>query len=492
MPAMPVLSIIRQSLICRVGLRGKASLAALLCACLGLWPAIVPAADPSHNFTPAALEWHPCDPLGYQCANLQVPLDYNQPAGELLTLALKRRPSNAPERKIGTVFIEPGGPGGSGVQSVPFFASMLSKDVLDYFDIVGFDPRGVGQSQALGCSANITFYFGNDLASINDPATDQAARDYARGCANDPVLAQMGTLNVVRDLDVLRRAVGDDKLTYFGVSYGTEVGIVYADMFPDKVRAMIIDGVVNPAQSGRDILINQAVVWNEALENFFKWCAARANCEIGPDPRLRFQDVLESARNKPAMAELNGRSFAISTGWVTLASVLAVYDPQGYDGLARNLANALKGDWTAYQQGLPAFGASGAPAAAVWVTCMDQPLADGPEFESLVKEAAARAPMTGAVAANINRPCAYLPVPPTPVPGNYAAKGSPTIMVWGTTGDPATPYISSVQVARQLSNAALFTLEADVHTAMGHNECVIREQSDYLLTGQVSDGKRVC
>lgn len=470
----------------------RVALAGLLWLCAGAGPATAGATNLSDAFKPAPINWQACEPSDYQCGHLHVPLDYRQPAGATLSLAVKRRPANLPQRKIGTVFIEPGGPGGSGVESLPVFASAVSQDILDYFDLVGFDPRGVGASNQLKCSAAITFYFGNDLALPNDPATDQAARLYARECGQDPVLAHMGTLNVVRDLDVLRRAAGDEKLTYFGVSYGTEVGIAYANMFPQRVRAMIIDGVVNPAQSGKAILINQAVAWNEALEKFFNWCAGTASCALAPDPRARYLQVLEQARAKPAMAQLNGQPFPVSTGWVTLASVLAVYDPQGYEGLARSLANALNGDWSAYQQALPAFGASGAPAAAVWVTCMDQPLAAGAEFEALVKEAATRAPLTGAVAANINRPCAYLPVNPTPVPQDYSAVGSPTIMVWGTTGDPATPYLSSVQVTRQLHNAALFTLEADVHTAMGHNACVIQEQSDYLLTAQVSDGKRVC
>lgn len=468
------------------------ALAGLLSVLTILWPAMAKAADASDAFKPANINWQACEPSGYQCGHLQVPLDYSQPASATLNLALKRRPANQPKRKIGTLFIEPGGPGGSGVDSLPMFATAVSQDILDYFDMVGFDPRGVGASEQLKCSTDITFYFGNDLAMPNDPATDQAARAYAQQCGNDPMLAHMGTLNVARDLDVLRRAVGDQKLTYFGVSYGTEVGIVYANMFPDRVRAMIIDGVVNPAQSGSDILINQAIAWNEALEKFFDWCKRTANCALAPDPRARYLEVLQRARTAPAMAELGERSFPISTGWVTLASVLAVYDPKGYQGLADTLARALDDDWSAYQQGLPAFGASGAPAAAVWVTCMDQPLAAGADFVSLVQEATRRAPLTGAVAANINRPCAYLPVAPTPVPNNYLGKGSPTIMVWGTTGDPATPYLSSVQVTRQLHDAALFTLEADVHTAMGHNACVVQEQSDYLLTAQVSDGKRVC
>lgn len=450
------------------------------------------------------LLWQACAPVGYQCATLNVPLTYTDPSSGTVALALKRLPATNARERIGTLFIEPGGPGGSGVQALPEFVAGVSADVRQRFDVVGFDPRGVGQSVLLldgepeiahqACRDDIALYFAHDLTQTDtpNPSLDEAARDYATRCAHDPLLAHMGTLNVVRDLDQLRQATGDAALTYLGVSYGTEVGILYAHTYPERVRAMIIDGVVNPAIPGERILIDQAAAWNGALDAFFQWCDSREDCPLKPDARSAFLQVLERARQQPAAASVHEKPFGLSAGWITLGAVMSVYDPAGFPGLAQQLHNALQGDWSGFQQGLSAFAESGAAASAVWVTCLDQPLPTGSGFDALLAEAVRRAPLTGALAANINRPCAHLPVPASPVPPDYRAAGSPTIMVWGTTGDPATPYVNSVQVVKQLENAALYTLESARHTAMGANECVIRLQSDYLLHARLPEGKRVC
>lgn len=467
----------------RIRLAGLLGLAVALSACDGNQGEAESGANKNHAatvFPVVAPVWQACDtvfpgdagvassPDGhYECAIVQTPLDYAEAHGKTLDLALRRRVADDPRRRIGSLFIEPGGPGGPGVDAVPDFASKLSEELRQRFDIIGFDPRGVSRtrpsglpagSPALQCGGGLGVYFSQDLADIRPGASAvlaSAAAAYAQTCQSDPVMPHMGTMNVVRDLEVLRRAVGDAELTYLGVSYGTEVGILYADMYPAHVRAMIIDGVVNPAHGGEDILVSQAVGWQKGLEAFFVWCKENAGqCLISADPEGGFRQMQALAHSQPATLDYKGGPITLSSGWVTLLSVL------------------------------------------VWTSCMDQPLRRGDAYEAMVTRAAAAAPLTGAVQANINRPCAYLPVDPDPVRRDYKAQGSPAIMVWGSTGDPATPYQNSQDAVAQLSNASLFTFVANQHVAMGggpeRKACVVDVQSEYLLTAVLKPQAAPC
>lgn len=466
------------------------------------------------DWTPPATQEQAQAEANYDCAILQVPMDYLDTSGKTLDLALRRRPADGPGAKIGSIVIEPGGPGGSGVDAVGKFADSLSPEVRARFDIVGFDPRGVGLtrptqaragSPALPCGGDLARYFAGDLAdtrAANTRLLDEAARTYAQSCAQDEILPLMGTMNVARDVEVLRRALRDDKLTYLGVSYGTEVGIVYADLYPTHVRAMIIDGVVNPAQSGTDILVQQAQSWNEGLTHFFDWCRvqARAACGIRDDPEGRFRAMLDKARLEAPSFAYDGALLPLSTGWLTLTAVLSIYEgsAEGYAGLAHGIQEALRtpANWAPLRAGVQALAQSKSLGPSVWTTCMDQPLPKGEAYEAIVARAVAAAPLTGAVQANINRPCAHLPVPPDPVPTTYQATGSPPIMVWGTRHDPATPYAASVAVVQQLANASLFTFNAKQHVAMGggpnRKACVVDVQSDYLLSARLVPQRGDC
>ncbi len=499
-----------------IGLAGLLSMAAMLSACGDIHDDDEPGAKKNHAatvFPVAAPAWQACEtvfpgdagladpPEGrYECAVVKVPLDYAEPAGKMLDLALRRRAADDIRRRIGTLFIEPGGPGGSGVDAVPHFASSLSREVLQRFDIVGFDPRGVGRTRpsglsagapALQCGGGLGEYFSQDLADTRPGASAvlaSAAAAYAQTCLTDPVMPHMGTMNVVRDLEVLRRAVGDAGLTYLGVSYGTEVGILYADIYPAHVRAMIIDGVVNPAHSGADILVTQAIGWQKGLEAFFAWCKTNVDqCPVSADPESGFRQMQALSRSEPATLNYKGKPITLSSGWVTLLSVLSIYDTTTYPQLAEIIHAVLQPtpDWRLLQARASALASSDSLGPSVWTSCMDQPLPRGDAYEALVSRAAAAAPLTGAVQANINRPCAYLPMDPDPVRRDYSAQGSAAIMVWGSTGDPATPYRNSQEAAAQLSNASLFTFVADQHVAMGggpqRKACVVDVQSEYLL-----------
>lgn len=204
------------------------------------------------------------------------------------------------------------------------------------------------------------------------------------------------------------------------------------------------------------------------------------------------------AQHQPATLDYKGKPISLSSGWVTLLPVLGIYETSNYPALAEIIHAATQPtpDWQQLQARASAFAGSESLGPSVWTTCMDQPLPRGDAYEATVARAIAAAPLTGAVQANINRPCAYLPVDPDPVRRDYKAQGSPPIMVWGSTGDPATPYENSRAVVAQLSNASLFTFVADQHAAMGggpqRKACVVDVQSDYLLTANLRPQTASC
>lgn len=443
-------------------------------------------------FEPAPLVWASCSG-NYQCSTIQVPLDYAQPGGQLISLALMRRPADSPSQRMGSIVIEPGGPGTSGANPIFIgneFQNAVNADILQRFDLVGFAPRGVGAT-APACGNDFAYFIAGDLMNpAASAALDGSALAYAQECANDPMVRNMGTLNVARDVEILRRALGEGNLNYFGVSYGSEVGIAYADKFPQNIRAMIIDGIYNPGLGAEGILTSRIAGVTTGLQRFFTWCdTTPAQCPLYPDSQNKYEQLLERARTSPATVPFGNRPFPLSTGWISLMNLSLVNLPEGYPILAGEIASALAGDWSTYVNGAAAA-ANGGVSAGVWVMCQDQPAPQGAAFDALVQNAAAAGPLIGPFLVNMQRPCKFRSFPTEPVPADYTygSRGTAAIMVWGTTGDPATPYQSAVLAAQQLQNAVLFTLTADRHTAFGANPCVKDRQSSYLLNAIIPPG----
>jgi len=285
---------------------------------------------------PARVAWSPCHAeLGpFQCGTVQVPLDYDQPDGATISIALVRLPATDPQRRIGSLLINPGGPGGSGVSFTIFVGpSVYSDEVRARFDLVGFDPRGIARSTALHCfgTARQQEPYFTPLAFPSTPEEEQTwiAADRYLDAACDQrggrIAEHMSTANVARDLDVLRRAVGDQQLTYVGYSYGSYLGVTYANLFPDKVRALVIDGVVDPIawSTGRD---NQATSVpfttrlradagaQATLGEFFRLCdAAGPACAFSGNAADRYAALAAKLKAHPiqttfpdgSVAELN-------------------------------------------------------------------------------------------------------------------------------------------------------------------------------------------
>jgi pimeloyl-ACP methyl ester carboxylesterase len=450
------------------------------------------------DLRPAAPTWAPCpDPAmaGLQCGSVAVPLDYGNPAGARTEVAVARRPAGRPDERIGTLVLNPGGPGAPGTRSITGLSRAMSPEVLDRFDVVAWDPRGTGGSTALACDDAALAYFAQDLGQVRPaPAVEEGARAWGQRCQerNGALLPVMGTVDAAYDVESLRRALGDDKISFTGLSYGSAIGLAYAELFPEHLRALLIDGIVDPSIDARRGTIEQAAAVERALDKFLEWCAGNPDCAVGDDPEGALDRAYTQARQGPLRGTVAGADRPLSPTFVNFAVLRATYDRAQWPALGRALAQASAGDGSGVAQSADAYLGSASFSTFLAVSCLDTAVPQGADFERLVEETARVAPRTGAFLANINRPCTSWPVPTRGAPTTVRAEGAPITEVWGTTGDNATPYPNASHVAEMLAQSRLVTLEADRHTALGANECVTRWQTAYLVRLEVPPNRTHC
>lgn len=448
-------------------------------------PGITPNATPT--FTPAPASWHACRPTGYECATVEVPLDHTKPDGTKIGLALKRLPASDQAHRTGSLFINPGGPGGSGVQAVVDMQKDFSADVRATFDIVGWDPRGVGGSVPLTCDRGALDFYKQDLSSTHPPASaDDSAKAWGALCEkeNGAVLPFVGTRDVALDLETLRQAVGDEKLTYAGFSYGTLIGLVYGELFPTHLRAMILDGVVDPTQSVYDSSLSQSVAVEKALNQFIAWCPTKpTTCPLPQGADVAIDQLYALNRQYPLTGSIGGKDTVLSPTMINFAIVIATYESDRWPMLAEAIAAGLKNDGGPLGEMADGYVSEASPSVNLAVNCLDSVNPTGADFQKIVDDTAAQAPRTGVYNANLGIPCEFWPVPAKPLPTSYRLAGSVPIMVWGTTGDNATPYANAVHVSQMLEHAELVTLDANRHAALGENACVTQIQGAYLVAG---------
>ena len=442
------------------------------------------------------LEWKPCG-HGFWCSTMLVPLDYADPDGTAITLALAKRPAPG-DNKLGSLIINPGGPGGSGVGYVGYFNAAG----LERYDIVGWDPRGVGRSTPVTCygRTDLDRYLAMD-SSPDDASEWQARIDeqtkFGQSCLrrSGPLLEHISTLETVRDLDLLRGLVGDPKINYFGSSYGTKIGALYAEMFPLRVGRMVLDGAININSKAK---IDQIDGFERALRHFAAWCAGE-DCRLGAerdDVLSKIKEFLGRLDQEP-LAVADGRMLSQQQGveavfyamyggtnsWPDLRDSLtaAIFDGDG--GRLLQLADAADRrdrDGT-YGQLMYAF-----PA----IRCLDSQENSVRAAEKRLTEDSREAPILGP----LNGPDLVCPLWPvksaTPQP-EIDAEGAPPIVVIGTTGDPATPYEYAKSMANELSTAVLVTFDGEGHLAYGQNDCVKALVDGYLVRNQIPrDGTR--
>ncbi|GAA4549599.1 alpha/beta hydrolase [Amycolatopsis samaneae] len=478
------------------------------------------------KFTGQKLEWEPCTPYASnelsrrsfsdkstECARLTVPLDYQDPAGDTITLGLLRRKAADPATRIGSLVVNPGGPGASGMNAAAAYArSREAAPLVRRFDLVGFDPRGVGASRPrVRCSTDAEW--DADRASDSESDTSPAgtakqladARDYGAKCAQRTehgarLLANIGTRDVVRDLDVLRAVLGDEKLTYLGYSYGTQLGAAYAEAHPDRVRAMLLDGAVDPAQDIAESLVTQMAGFQGAFTEFAKRCAAREGCALGRDPAAatqRFQQLVRPLSTRPVPAGNRKLSFEDA---VTGTSA-ALYSPGNWPSLEAALAQLAEGrgeSLLALADGYYSRQRDGGYAGTVdtyfAVRCVDfARLSDRAAIDAAHQRMLRGAPFLAGGTPDMSELdiCSSWPVPPTSSAHVPKADGLPPPLVVSTTRDPATPYDQGVRLAKDIKGA-LLTFDGVQHTVfLGGNECVNRAGIAYLLDGTLpAEGTR--
>ena len=446
----------------------------------------------------APITWSPCDG-DLQCGALVVPLDYAHPAGPTISVAVARHPAEDPAARIGSLVIDPGGPGVSGINDIANELSVLTPQLLDDFDIVMFDPRGVERSDPVTC--------GTDTGSApTDPApvtaSQQAAtiaglKQFAAACekSSASVLPYVGTVDVARDMDRLRQALGDAGLTYMGQSYGTLLGLTYAALFPTHIRAMVLDSVIDPALSFNQITAGQADGFEGVLDAFFTWCSASEECawHTGPDPTATLQSLLTTAATSPAPA---GGGSVAGVGQLYDALLEDLYSQSDWPQLGQALADDAAGNGgpaAAASNSYNTGGSDNADDAATAIDCLDHPVSrDLATYGALADSLEPSAPIFGPLLAWGEAGCAVWPVSPTRTVGPVAAPGSPPILVVGTTNDPATPYAWAVSVAKELDHGVLLTHDGDDHVAYFYSACVRADVQTYLVSGQTPPPGSVC
>jgi pimeloyl-ACP methyl ester carboxylesterase len=436
-----------------------------------------------------------------QCTTVSVPVDYDKPAGAQAKLAVIRIPATG--QRIGSLLVNPGGPGASAVNMVAGMAPDLKNtDIARHFDLVGFDPRGVGHSTPeLRCRSDAEFD-----AYRRDPMVDysptgvahieQVSRELAQHCADrmgQAFLANIGTASAARDMDMVRQALGDEQINYLGYSYGTELGTAYVERFAPHVRAMVLDGAIDPTVGPIEGTVNQMSGFQTAFNDYAADCARSAACPLGTDPAqwvARYHALIDPLVAKPGKtADPRGLSYADAT----TGTINALYTPQHWKYLTSGLLGlqrssdagdllVLADDYNDrdrqghYANGQDAFNAIrcvDAPTptdAASWVAA-DQRIREVAPFLSFGQ-------FTGSAPRDI---CALWPVPATSTPHAAAPAPPGTVVVVSTTHDPATPYQAGVDLARQLGGP-LISFDGTQHTVVfDGNQCVDAATTRYLL-----------
>jgi len=467
-----------------------------------------PAPGPLGEFRLTA--WEDCED-DLECATLDVPLDWDEPEGETISLAVIRQPASESDERIGSVVFNPGGPGEPGTQFLRQFieADRIPDDLDEHFDLVSWDPRGTGGSAGVRCISDEQAAAPDVDPSIEGPedvtAIEEKSSTVLAGCEveSGDVWTKVGTRNTVRDLDALRSALGDDLLTYVGYSYGTTVGIEYGRMFPERIRAMVLDGVALPAIDPVEATHLQARAFEKNFDAFLDDCERRPVCLFGDgDPRKAFADLvaeLEGGTRLPADytlpdsdGNMHRRRGTVGIGELYNGVVVALYAKENWIALETALAAASRGDGQLLLYLRDTFAGRGddgvwshLPEANLAINCADQEVrAEDADGDDALRAAwGAELPLLGELFAVGTPGCSGTPEAEEPL--TPLADGDlddvPAVVVIGATDDPATPYARSEELRELLPEAALVTWESADHTAYGRgSDCLDDPVTDYL------------
>ncbi|MEW1996202.1 alpha/beta hydrolase [Streptomyces coelicoflavus] len=461
------------------------------------------------------LAWRDCGVPGFQCATMKAPLDYAEPADGDVRLAVARKKATGPGKRLGSLLVNPGGPGGSAIGYLQQYAGIgYPAEVRAQYDMVAVDPRGVARSEPVECldGREMDAYTQTDVTPDDAGETDElvdAYKEFAEGCGADApkLLRHVSTVEAARDMDVLRAVLGDEKLTYVGASYGTFLGATYAGLFPDRTGRLVLDGAMDPSLPARRLNLEQTAGFETAFQSFAKDCVQQPDCPLGdkdttPDQvGKNLKSFFDDLDAKPLPAgDADGRKLTESLA--TTGVIAAMYDEGAWQQLRESLTSAIKEKDGAgllilsdsYFEREADGGYSNLMFANAAVNCLDLPAAfsSPDEVRAALPDFEKASPVFGEGLAWSSLNCTYWPVKPTGEPHRIEAAGATPIVVVGTTRDPATPYRWAEALSDQLSSGRLLTYEGDGHTAYGRgSSCIDAAINTYLLTGTApKDGTR--
>ncbi|GAA2173960.1 alpha/beta hydrolase [Agrococcus versicolor] len=518
--------------------------AALLVVASPAIASAAPAADPAPPAAPAAtaaqveapvpdLAWGACDGAGveaFECALAEVPSDYDEPTGATTTIALTRLPATDPSQRIGSLFLNFGGPGGPGVSTLQQLGAFLDPQVHARFDVIGFDPRGVGLSDPVTCfpdaASEQAFVAGSPAVPVTpEEEAESIALFGTTSLACETLsgnrIASASTANVARDMDLLRQAVGDERLSYLGYSYGSILGATYGMLFPDRIRALAIDGTLEPSRwSGTDaavdasvgVRVGQGVAASEVFDEFLALCA-----QVGPqscslagigDPRQVVEDVLARLQQQPVeVPGPDGAPLTIDYGTAVAVAFTSLYSPAGFGPLADTFAqlHALtqpQQAMTTQQRGVSLgdvgdllrrlgliedYSGIGSALASM---CVDgqHPLQPW-EYPAQADAADAEAPHFGRMRSWVGIQCEFVPFSDEDAYlGPWDQTTQAPVLVIGTRHDPATPFDQTQPYADRFDDARVLTVEGYGHTTLGVSACANAAIATYLTDLVATDG----
>ena len=475
-------------------------------------------ADPAKDerwkkFYDQRADWGKCERAEYQgaeCATIEVPLKWNDPEGATLSLLLTRVPATGDDKK-GSLLLNPGGPGGSGAEHVAAYGSMtISSTVRKQYDLIGFDPRGVKDSDGVQCLDDAET---DEMLSTDIPDTEEGkkkakewADKLAKACKakSSDRIQYVDTYSAARDMDVIRAAVESEKLDYLGFSYGTYLGATYAEMYPERTGHLILDGAMDPALTTNEIVAGQAAGFEQAIKDFVTWCQnERGTCPLtgSVDEGIQqLRDFMTNAGKNP-IPTASGRK--LNETLASTAILTALYSNETWEYVALGIESAkannsadvllMLADLANEREEDGSF-KSNSTFANVAVNCLDHVgVTDEKWLKAEGERLAKKYPTFGPSLGTEEDGCANWPAKPVRYPKEIHAKGSSTIVVIGTTHDPATPYAWAESLNKQLDNSVLLTWEGFGHTAYSRSGGCIEEMVDaYLLEDKVPDDGAKC
>lgn len=470
----------------------------------------LPAQPVADGFGAQTPNWTDCGD-GFECADVHAPLDWDEPGGETIRLHMVKQPATSGD-PIGTLFVNPGGPGASGADYVRnAIDAAVGKPIQRDFDVIGWDPRGVGSSSAVSCldAAEMDEYlFGVSDSSAERGSTQwieeavASSQEFGAACSENTgeLLAHVDTLSTVHDLDMLRQIVGDEQLNYLGYSYGTHIGARYAETFPERAGRLVLDGVLDPTATEADVIRKQTLGFELALRSYVTACLGSQDCPLSGSVDFamgKISELLDEVDNA-ALEGSDGRILSASTMLTAIITPLYAESNWGYlnslfesvaDGdpdIAFALADSYYGrlDGEYLDNSTEAFQA---------INCLDYPNEVNPErMREQAAELERIAPTIGRFQGFGDVSCAGWPHKGVEERAPVRAAGADPILVVGTTGDPATPYRWAESLAEQLESGVLLRFEGEGHTAYGQNACVNEVVESYLLDGTVPTSGVTC